>query len=90
MFHEEMIKATSSYFKNRKGNILVGHRTKSVIVLIPNSYMEEKGIDRYLDDFLCFLSENFQRSSFLQVVAKSRTESEKQKTTTMKRLQLYE
>jgi len=59
MFHEEMVKATSSYFKNRKGNILVGHRTKRVIVLIPNSYMEEKGIDRHLDDFLCFLSENF-------------------------------
>ena len=59
MFHEEMVKATSSYFKNRKGSILVGHRTKSVIVLIPNSYMEEKGIDRYLDDFLCFLSEDF-------------------------------
>ena len=90
MFHEEMVKATSSYFKNRKGNILVGHRTKSVIVLIPNSYMEEKGIERHLDDFLCFLSENFPELSFLQVLAKSRTESEKQKTTTMKRIQLYE
>ncbi len=64
MFHEEMVKATSSYFKNRKGNILVGHRTKRVIVLIPNSYMEEKGIDRHLDDFLCFLSENFPETVF--------------------------
>ena len=62
MFHEEMVKATSSYFKNKKGNILVGHRTKSVIVLIPNSYTEQEGIEGYLDDFLCFLSENFPES----------------------------
>ena len=70
MFHEEMVKATSSYFKNRKGNILVGHRTKSVIVLIPNSYMEEEGIDRHLDDFLCFLSENFPETVFFAGVSK--------------------
>lgn len=70
MFHEEMVKATSNYFKNRKGNILVGHRTKSVIVLIPNSYMEEEGIDRHLDDFLCFLSENFPETIFFAGVSK--------------------
>ncbi|HEY4549734.1 MAG TPA: XylR N-terminal domain-containing protein [Bacillus sp. (in: firmicutes)] len=70
MFHEEMVKATSSYFKNRNGNILVGHRTKRVIVLIPNSYMEEKGIDRHLDDFLCFLSENFPETVFFAGVSK--------------------
>ena len=70
MFHEEMVKATSSYFKNKKGNILVGHRTKSVIVLIPNSYTAQEGMDRYLDDFLCFLSENFPEAVFFAGVSK--------------------
>ena len=46
IFHEEMVKETSSYFKMKKGNILIGHRTKSVIVLIPNSIMEKKELSR--------------------------------------------
>ncbi|MCQ6275486.1 XylR N-terminal domain-containing protein [Bacillus sp. V3B] len=70
MFHEEMVKATSSYFKNKKGNILVGHRTKSVIVLIPNSYIEQEGIDTYLEHFLCFLSENFSEAVFFAGISK--------------------
>jgi PucR family transcriptional regulator, purine catabolism regulatory protein len=70
MFHEEMVKATSSYFKNKKGNTLVGHRTKSVIVLIPNSYTAQEGMDRYIDDFLCFLSENFPEASFFAGISK--------------------
>ena len=36
------LKETSSYFKMKKGNILIGHRTKSVIVLIPNSYHRKR------------------------------------------------
>lgn len=70
MFHEEMVKATSGYFKNKKGNILVGHRTKSAILLIPNSYIEQEGMNRYLKDFLYFLSENFPGFVFFAGVSK--------------------
>lgn len=70
MFHEEMVKAASSYFKDKKGNTLVGHRTKSVIVLIPNSHIEQEGMNQYLDDFLCFLSEYFPKAVFFAGVSK--------------------
>ena len=51
-FHEEMIKETAGYFKNKIGNILVGHRTKSVIVLIPTSDIKRDGIEAYIGAFL--------------------------------------
>ena len=70
IFLEEMVKETSSYFKNKKDNILVGHRTKSVIVLIPNSYTEQEGIEGYLEHFLCFLSENFPTAVFYAGISK--------------------
>ena len=70
IFHEEMVKEISSYFKMKKGNILIGHRTKSVIVLIPNSIMGKEGIEQDLEDFLRFLSEKFPRIDFFAGISK--------------------
>ena len=70
LFHEELGKAVTSYFHHKKGNILVGHRTKSVILLIPSSYLEQDGIDTYFEHLLCFLSEKFPEALFFAGVSK--------------------
>ena len=65
-----MVKETSSYLKMKKGNILIGHRTKSVIVLIPNSIIGKEGIEQDLENFLRFLSEKFPRIDFFAGISK--------------------
>ena len=67
---KKWLKETSSYFKMKKGNILIGHRTKSVIVLIPNSIIGKEGIEQDLENFLRFLSEKFPRIDFFAGISK--------------------
>lgn len=64
IFHEELLKATSCYFKNKKGNTLVGYRAKSIIVLIPSRYCSKERIETYLEPFLSYLSEQFSEAIF--------------------------
>lgn len=69
-FHEEMVKETAGYFKNKIGNILVGHRTKSIIALIPASGIETEGIETSIEHFLCYLAERFPDSVFFAGISK--------------------
>ena len=63
-FMKKWLKKLLVIFKMKKGNILIGHRTKSVIVLIPNSIIGKEGIDQDLENFLRFLSEKFPEDCF--------------------------
>lgn len=70
MFHVEMAKETAGYFKNKLGNILVGQRTKSVIVLIPTNKIEKEGIESCMEHFLNYLSEKFPGAVFFAGISK--------------------
>ncbi|WP_338473002.1 XylR N-terminal domain-containing protein [Niallia sp. XMNu-256] len=70
IFHEQLLKEITNYFKSKKQNILVGHRTKSVIMLIPTSYMTHEGIEPYLEDVLDYLSTQFPKVVFYAGVSK--------------------
>ena len=69
-FHEEMAKETAGYFKNKLGNILVGHRTKSVVVLVPISDRRKEGIETYVEHLLYYLSEKFPDAVFFAGISK--------------------
>ncbi|WP_428912224.1 XylR N-terminal domain-containing protein [Niallia sp. Krafla_26] len=70
IFHEELLKEITNYFKSKKQNILVGHRTKSVIMLIPTSYMTHDGIEPYLEGVLKYLTTQFPEVVFYAGVSK--------------------
>ena len=83
-FHEEMAKETAGYFKNKLGNILVGHRTKSVVVLIPTSDRNKEGIETYVDISCTIFQKSFPLQSFLLGLAKSTTKLVKRKPAIMR------
>lgn len=69
-FHEELLKETANYFKSKKQNILVGHRTKSVMMLIPTSYTTKNEIESYLEDVIEYLRKQFPEAVFFAGVSK--------------------
>lgn len=64
IFHEELLEATIEYFSNKKENMLIGHKEKRILFLVPESEMEEQEIKPYFNSYLRFLSQTFSATFF--------------------------
>lgn len=72
-FHGEVLEFTYKYFTEKKIGILITHKAKGVVLLIPEKFISENE-DCIGKNYLRFLSKNFIEASFFAGISKSSTQ----------------
>lgn len=69
-FHEQLLETTTSYFKDKKENLLIGHWEKSIVFLVPISEIKTNEINSYFNHYIRFLSQTYPTTLFVAGVSK--------------------
>ncbi|MCH6269203.1 V4R domain-containing protein [Neobacillus citreus] len=64
LLEEQIFESTFRYFKNKKQNILAGHRDGSMVLLITTETIQNKTIDEVMHQYFNYMNQKFPQGHF--------------------------